>query len=86
MMIFICIINLPLFWIYTKYDVLEDNMIAKYSLGNIGGSASTCSQVPNNVPHAIMLLECKSGSLNTKARGENRKPILQSGIKPASDL
>ena len=42
MMMFICFVNLPLFYIYSQYDALDKSAISSLSLGNMGGSLSVC--------------------------------------------
>lgn len=42
MMFWVCIANLPLFWIYTQYDTFETMPLASVSLGNMGGAQSIC--------------------------------------------
>ena len=42
MMMFICLVNLPLFYIYNQYDALDKSAISGLSLGNMGGSLSVC--------------------------------------------
>lgn len=75
-MSFICLMNLPLFFIYTRYDTHQKDFIAKLSLGNLGGSETVCFQMPNNLPTAAMKLSCSSGRLNTFSRGQGGKPVL----------
>jgi hypothetical protein len=45
----ITLFAIPIFAIYAKYDGLNDDpmhMITQFSLGNMGGSSASCSQVP----------------------------------------
>lgn len=86
MMIFICILNLPLFYIYTSYDAHHLNAIASLSLGNMGGSLTICSHVPHNIPDAVLKLQCNSGLLNVNARGRKHSDILTMGIVPLDQL
>jgi hypothetical protein len=78
MMIFVCIINLPLFYIYGSYGAIKNDMFAAVSLGNMGGAVTTCSYVPHNVENvnATLKLDCPSGRLNVHAKGHARKKIL----------
>jgi len=43
MMFFVCLANLPLFYIYGQGNAHSDNALAALSLGNMGGSLSICS-------------------------------------------
>ncbi len=78
MMIAVCIINMPLFYIYGGYGAIKNDAIASVSLGNMGGSVAICSYIPHNVENvnATMKLECPSGRLNVHAKGHARKKIL----------
>jgi hypothetical protein len=42
MMFWVCVANLPLFWIFSQYDTFSTMPLASLSLGNMGGAVSIC--------------------------------------------
>jgi hypothetical protein len=42
-------------------------MYSQFMIGNMGGSTVACSQVPQNIPGAVISLGCKTGGLDVDA-------------------
>jgi len=42
LMFWVCLANLPLFWIFSQYDTYETMPLASLSMGNMGGAMSIC--------------------------------------------
>ena len=49
MMFWVCIANIPLFYIFAQYDTHKGFPLASLSLGNRGGADSICKQIPANI-------------------------------------
>lgn len=83
MMVFISVVTIPVLMIYASYSGLTDTSMAvinQFSLGNMGGSGTACSQAPLDIDNATLMLTCPTGEINTAAVTETGLFALTAGI------
>ena len=86
LMLFLRILNIPLFYIYSQNGALSQDLLSTLTIGNLGGSDSICSHIPSNSEKSRMALRCNSGRINLNAHGSHLSQITQMGIIPSGNL
>ena len=78
------VLNLPLFYMFSDYNIYTDKPIAAMSLGNFGGASTICEQIPHHMSSKSLRLQCPSGHLDPFARSHDGELIFQVGLMDAN--
>lgn len=83
---FLCLVllifNLPLFFIFSDYDIYTkmDMPMAALTVGNMGGAITICDQIPHHMTTKTLRLKCPTGKLNPFALSHDGDEILEIGL------